>query len=230
MALRGKRALFPAEYIKDRNATQAAIRCGYVAASAGTTGDRLLQNEDIRSEIMLLGKEASQTSGVDAAWLLTRLAEVADVKIEDLFDENGAMKDPKDFPDGASRLVSGIKTKEITNMDGDLIGYTREIKMEHRSPYLKMIGQHIDVGALVTKLDAKVQIEHKFNVRDFTTTGEINGDQEDREQGQVIEAESVRIETQELSAGSEARTETPTSIPIDAIDRGSIPVAVSRES
>lgn len=51
--LSGKRALFVAEYLKDRNATQAAIRAGYSEATAKQQGSRLLTRVDIRAAVVV---------------------------------------------------------------------------------------------------------------------------------------------------------------------------------
>jgi phage terminase small subunit len=42
---------FAAEYLKDFNATQAAIRCGYSEKSAYSQGQRLLKNDEVKAYI-----------------------------------------------------------------------------------------------------------------------------------------------------------------------------------
>lgn len=49
-----KQEKFCAEYLVDLNATQAAIRAGYSAKTAESTGSRLLRNVNIKSHIALL--------------------------------------------------------------------------------------------------------------------------------------------------------------------------------
>jgi len=51
MALTAKRRAFVREYIKDFNATQAALRAGYAESSARQTASDLLSNPDIQIEI-----------------------------------------------------------------------------------------------------------------------------------------------------------------------------------
>jgi phage terminase small subunit len=51
MALTPKQAAFAREYAVDKNATQAAIRAGYSAATAKQQGARLLTNVDVRAEV-----------------------------------------------------------------------------------------------------------------------------------------------------------------------------------
>lgn len=49
--LRGKQALFVKEYLKDRNATQAAIRAGYSKATAASMGSENLKKPEIRKAV-----------------------------------------------------------------------------------------------------------------------------------------------------------------------------------
>lgn len=51
MALNNKQRKFIDEYLKDMNATQAAIRAGYSASTAKQQGSRLLTNVDVENEI-----------------------------------------------------------------------------------------------------------------------------------------------------------------------------------
>jgi phage terminase small subunit len=49
--LNPKQTRFVAEYLKDLNATQAAIRCGYSERTAKQQGSRLLTNADIAAAV-----------------------------------------------------------------------------------------------------------------------------------------------------------------------------------
>lgn len=51
MALSPKQARFVAEYLKDQNATQAAIRAGYSKGTAKQQGSRLLTNADVHRAV-----------------------------------------------------------------------------------------------------------------------------------------------------------------------------------
>ena len=69
-------------------------------------------------------------------------------------------------------------------------------------------------------IDAKIDIDHKFTLRDFTSLGDPNAQQKEPEVP-VFEVESTRIEP--------GTREEVQPIPIEAVDRGSIPVAVQSE-
>lgn len=61
-----RKALFVAEYLKDRNATKAATRAGYSAATAQQQGSRLLKDPSIKAAIAK-AKDGTPTPGPVAA-------------------------------------------------------------------------------------------------------------------------------------------------------------------
>lgn len=69
---------FIAEFIKDRNATQAAIRAGYAASSAKTLALNNLNNPVVMSRIKELTERNSESAGVDASFVLRELKRVAE--------------------------------------------------------------------------------------------------------------------------------------------------------
>lgn len=69
--------LFIDEYMKDRNATQAAIRSGYAANSAQVQGPRLLGNDRIKKEIEKRIKKATENVEVTQEQVIRELAKGA---------------------------------------------------------------------------------------------------------------------------------------------------------
>lgn len=56
-----KREKFVEEYVKDGNATQAAIRAGYSPKSARVTGHRLLTNDALQQRLKEAGQQGLET-------------------------------------------------------------------------------------------------------------------------------------------------------------------------
>ncbi len=56
-----RREKFVSEYVKDGNATKAAIRAGYSAKSARVTGHRLLTNDALRQRLEEVGQQGLET-------------------------------------------------------------------------------------------------------------------------------------------------------------------------
>lgn len=72
-----KQSRFVAEYLKDSNATQAAIRAGYSANGASVQGTRLLANASIAAAIrerqQKLSAKLEETTVLSKAWVMERL-------------------------------------------------------------------------------------------------------------------------------------------------------------
>lgn len=138
----------------------------------------------------------------------------------------GRKKGTKNLVPTAVREMVLRTLNEMNEEAGGGVGYLKLMAKDEPKSFATLISKCIPQA-----VEGNLTVDHTFNIRDFTTTGEINGGEEnDTETPEVIEVESVRIEAG-AEAGSQTGTETPTSsIPIEAIDRGSIPVAVSRQS
>lgn len=142
---------FVDEYLIDLNATQAAIRAGYAESGARTEGARLLANADIADAIAVAKAKRSEKTGIDAAWLLTRLAAEATADVADLYDETGNIRAVKDWPlIWRTGLVAGLDVESI----GEGAGRLTKIKLSDRIKRLELIGKHVDVQAF------KEQVEH----------------------------------------------------------------------
>lgn len=73
MALSRKHKRFVEEYLKDLNATQAAIRAGYSPASAHVTSNRLYQRPEVAEAIRAAQAERSARTHIDQDWVLDQL-------------------------------------------------------------------------------------------------------------------------------------------------------------
>jgi len=81
MALRPKQLLFVEEYLKDRNATQAAIRAGYSKKTAGSIGEENLKKPEISAAVQHKIDEASKEHKIDKDRILKELSKGAFMEI-----------------------------------------------------------------------------------------------------------------------------------------------------
>jgi len=72
---------FVAEYLKDLNATKAAIRTGYSARSAASQGERLLRNAEICAMVKAGQAQIAETNGMTIAGHLQTLKELRDAAL-----------------------------------------------------------------------------------------------------------------------------------------------------
>lgn len=77
-ALTFRQESFVTEYLKDRNATQAAIRAGYSAKSAPGTSFQLMHNPNVISRIREITDSKNALSGVDSTFVIRELRKVAE--------------------------------------------------------------------------------------------------------------------------------------------------------
>lgn len=145
-----KQQAFVDEYLIDLNATQAATRAGYSARTANEQGARLLANASVSAAIAAAKRVRSEKTAVDAAWLLSRLADEATADVADLYDETGNVRAVKDWPlIWRTGLVAGIEVESI----GAGAGTLTKIKLSDRVKRLELIGKHIDVQAFKDKIE-----------------------------------------------------------------------------
>lgn len=147
-----RQAAFVDEYVKTGNGRQSAIAAGYSNNRAEVEAGRLLTNAAIKELIDLKRAEKSKRAGIDAAWLLKRLAEEAEAKISDLYNkETGQLLPVHEWPEIWQKgLVAGVEVQELFEgfgKDRTWIGNLVKIKVSDRVRRLELIGKHIGVNA-----------------------------------------------------------------------------------
>lgn len=75
--LKNKRKAFAAEYVKDWNATQAAVRAGYSTRTAYSQGQRLLKDVEVRAEIDRLSADIADQNDVEVREIIAGLRRIA---------------------------------------------------------------------------------------------------------------------------------------------------------
>lgn len=78
MSLNDKQEAFVREYLKDFNATQAAIRAGYSQKTAGSQGFDLLKKPEIQARLKAFQQKAAEATETENEWVRRRLKEEAD--------------------------------------------------------------------------------------------------------------------------------------------------------
>jgi phage terminase small subunit len=143
MALTPKRQRFVAEYLKDLNATQAAIRAGYSAKTANREGCRLLANADIAA--LVADKQSKQLSGADltATRVLEELRRLAFSDLRGLFDESGNLRPIHTLTEEQAGAIASLEVvkKNVAAGDG-VVDTIHKLRVWDKTKALDILAKH----------------------------------------------------------------------------------------
>jgi phage terminase small subunit len=145
MGLTGKERLFAAEYLKDKNGKQAAIRAGYSPKTAEQQASRLLRKVKVRQAIEKHFSKVEEEAIVKVSDVLLELKRIALTDIGQAFDENGNLKPLKDIPEDVRRAIAGIDVDELYEghgQDREQVGETKKIRFWDKNRALENLGRY----------------------------------------------------------------------------------------
>mgnify|MGYP002359941962 CR=1 FL=1 len=150
-SLNRRQRAFVAEYLKDKNATQAYVRAyGASEDCANTAGPRLLVHVGVRAEIDRLEAEAlakvQAETGITLERTLRAIAAVAFHDPRKFFDDAGNLKPIHDLDEDTAAALAGMDIQEEFAGSGEArvhIGRTKKVKIAERKGYLDMLMKHL---------------------------------------------------------------------------------------
>lgn len=154
--LTDKQTRFVEEYLIDLNATQAAIRAGYSADTAGAIGYENLQKPYIADAIAEARKKLSEGAGVTQERVVKELARLAFLDIRKAFDDEGRLKPIVDLDDDTAAAIAGLEIeversrKPQTDEEIQLATRTHKIKLSDKKGALDSLARHL--GMFVDKV------------------------------------------------------------------------------
>lgn len=143
--LTDKQELFAREYLKDLNATQAAIRAGYSEKTAKEVGYENLTKPHVLELVAELKAQRVEQTGIDAAYVLRRLTEIDQMDALDILLASGELKPIKDWPKVWRTTLSGMDVVEMASADSAAL--LKKIKWPDKVKNLELLGKHVDVQA-----------------------------------------------------------------------------------
>lgn len=166
--------LFVLEYMKDLNATQAAIRAGYSQRTAHVIAHELLKKPLVAEAIEKAMAEREDRTKIDADFVLKRLFDEVEADLADIYNDDGTLRPIKEWPMiWRKGLVAGLEV-EVRNLAGEEVEESQEpqpqggslkrakageavvlihkIKISDRSKRMEMLGKHVRVNAFREKV------------------------------------------------------------------------------
>jgi phage terminase small subunit len=165
-ALTPQQELFCQEYVKDLNGKNAALRAGYAETSAQTQSSRLISNVKVQQRITELNNKKLKTVKVDAETILSELLKLATSDIRKLFNENGGLLPPSQWPDDIAPAVASIQVDELFDYDkGEKyqVGVTKKVKLWDKNAALDKLAKHLGLLIEKVELSGKVTLEDLVN-------------------------------------------------------------------
>lgn len=136
---------FVAEYLVDKNATQAAIRAGYSKHSAKQQGTRLLSYASVRAAIdQALAEQRSRTL-VTADAVVRELAKLAFIDPRKFFAEDGSLLPVTELDDDAAAALAGMDVVVTTDSDTGEVTRTHKVKFTDKRAALVDLGKHLGI-------------------------------------------------------------------------------------
>ena len=143
--LTDKQEVFCREYIIDFNATQAAIRAGYSEKTARSLGAENLTKPDVSHRIAALMQERSNSTKIDAEWVLKSAKRVYDRCMQDIpvLDREG--------------------NPVLCETENGELAATYKFDSSGANKALEIIGKHVDVQAFLTKQETSIKLTDDFD-------------------------------------------------------------------
>jgi phage terminase small subunit len=164
MGLNGRRELFAHEYLRDLNATQAAIRAGYSAKNANDEGSRLLADPAVQELVAKLAAARNEDVMIEARDVVRELIRLLNTNLATMVNEDGTVKSIHELPVDMQRAIASIEVEEVKG-----VGAIRtKVKLWSKEKAIEMLGRHLSIFKDVLKvegLDEVAALIHKGRSR-----------------------------------------------------------------
>jgi len=159
-----KHARFVAEYLKDLNATQAAIRSGYSTKTAGAQGSRLLTNAEIASAVQAATATQVQTAELSATRILEEYRRLALVDLRSFFDADGNLKPIHELTAEQGACVASVEVvkKNLAAGDGK-VDVVHKLKVWDKgraltdlAKYFNLLVEKVEVSGTVDLVESRL--------------------------------------------------------------------------
>lgn len=133
---------FLMSYIENRSVGDAAKYAGLPRES----GKRILNKVDVQAALAKIMETQGRKASFDAAEILERTNEIAQIDPLDVFNSDGTVKDIHDIPADVRRAIKKVTVKEVweTDMNGVKVhtGFIKTIEFWDKLKGLEMLGKY----------------------------------------------------------------------------------------
>jgi phage terminase small subunit len=148
----GRVERFIAEYPKDFNGHQAAIRAGYAAKWARNMASCLLKRPDVQAALAADAASRMAKVGLTTDRALAEAMRLAFSNIKAIFDADGNLVPIHTLPDDVAAAVASVEVVKKNLAAGDgFVDTVHKIKLWDKSKNLEMLFKHL--GLLIERVE-----------------------------------------------------------------------------
>ena len=133
---------FVAHYLKDPNATKAAIAAGYSPNGAAQSAAKLLRIAKIADAISLGRAKLADKLEVSVERVARELARLAFYDPRKFFYADGHAKPITELDDDTAMALAGMDVVELST-DGAVIGHVKKFKLSDKGANCERLGRHL---------------------------------------------------------------------------------------
>jgi len=142
VSLNPKQLRFVAEWLKDHNGKQAAIRAGYSERSAEQQASALLSNPKVKAEVEKRMTKLMNNLDITAERVLKERARLAFFDVRKLLDSTGRPLAIHELDDDTAAAIAGLDVANIGNSEvGE--GEVLKIKLADKNASLTALEKHL---------------------------------------------------------------------------------------
>lgn len=140
--LQAHEVVFCREFCVDLNATKAALRAGYSEHSAANHASGLLNRPRIKRYIEKLMADRLKRVDVRADDVVAELAKIAFGDLRGVFDEQGQLLPPHEWPDDAAAAIASMEATTAERGQGD-VEHVVKVRQWDKLRALELLGKHL---------------------------------------------------------------------------------------
>lgn len=145
-----KQEAFCNAYLIDFNGAKAARAAGYAEDSSNVEASRLLASANIQARITELRTQMGKSFNISRERIAQELARIGFLDIRNVFNENGSLKDPKEWGDDEAAAIAGLETEQTFEGSGEdrtWTGYLKKVKLTDKKAALDSLAKLMGYNA-----------------------------------------------------------------------------------
>lgn len=169
-----KHECFAREYVVDLNATQAAIRAGYSAKTAGAAASRLLKNVNVQAAIERLLSERAQRTQITADMVVEELAKIAFANMQDYMvvgHDGDPVLDFSNLTREQAAALAEVTVEDFTDGRGEDSRDVRRVKFKLADKKGALVDLLKHLGGMTEKKD--ITLSGTINVFDAAQRAQL---------------------------------------------------------